>query len=92
MRSASSRPHASGRLSARRRPAPLRARRYSLEAARGPGPPMLGPPSPGPSPSTGEPSADSGLHDDKRAIFIASALAEKAADHLHGLQPRPFDA
>jgi len=32
------------------------------------------------------------LRDDKRAIFVAAALAEKAADHLHGLQPRPFDA
>jgi antirestriction protein ArdC len=32
------------------------------------------------------------LNDDTRAIFVAAALAEKAADHLHGLQPRPFDA
>ncbi len=32
------------------------------------------------------------LQDDKRAIFVAAALAEKAADLLHGLQPRGTDA
>ncbi|OJW05303.1 MAG: antirestriction protein [Planctomycetales bacterium 71-10] len=32
------------------------------------------------------------LADDKRAIFVAAALAEKAAGHLHALQPRGPDA
>lgn len=32
------------------------------------------------------------LADDKRAIFVAAAMAEKAADHLHALQPREPDA
>jgi antirestriction protein ArdC len=28
------------------------------------------------------------LKDDKRAIFTAASHAQKAADYLHGLQPR----
>jgi antirestriction protein ArdC len=29
------------------------------------------------------------LKDDRRAIFSAAAHAQRAADFLHGLQPRP---